>query len=59
MPARFFDLAWMSRLRLLDPLRGDPRFESLRERVAERAGRVVAAFRGPAESLEQALADLG
>jgi TolB-like protein len=52
------DLAWMNRLRLLDPLRGDAKFEALRERVKKRADRVVASWRGPAETLEAALASL-
>jgi serine/threonine-protein kinase len=53
------DLAWMNRLRLLDPLRGDPRFEALRTRVSARAEQVQTAWRGPAESLDEALASLG
>ena len=52
------DLGWMNHLRLLDPLRGDAKFEELRKRVLERAARVAAAWRGPAETLEQALASL-
>jgi serine/threonine-protein kinase len=52
------DLGWMNRLKLLDPLRGDPRFEALRVRVQERAARVGVAWRGPEESLDEALASL-
>lgn len=53
-----FDLCWLNRLKLLDPLRGDARFEALRGRVQERAARVGASFRGPEESLDEALASL-
>jgi serine/threonine-protein kinase len=52
------DLAWMRRLRLFDPIRANPRFEGLSQRVRERAERVAVAWRGPAESLEEALASL-
>jgi len=41
------DLAWMNRLKLLDPLRGRPEFEALRTQVAARAQKVVAAWSGP------------
>jgi serine/threonine-protein kinase len=50
------DLAWMNRLTLLDPLRANPEFEVLRQRVRERARRVAEAWRGPAETLAGALA---
>jgi hypothetical protein len=53
------DLAWMSRLRLLDPLRGDPRFQALHERVHDRASQVAQAWRGDAETVDGALAGLG
>ncbi|MGZ5968890.1 MAG: hypothetical protein ACXWP4_14555 [Polyangiales bacterium] len=49
----------MSRLGLLDPLRGDAKFEELHARVRERAERVATAWRAPAESLDDALASLG
>ncbi|MFI5301781.1 MAG: tetratricopeptide repeat protein, partial [Polyangiales bacterium] len=52
------DLAWMNRLKLLDPLRSDARFEALRARVAERAAAVAVAWRGAPETLEGALASL-
>jgi hypothetical protein len=52
------DLAWMRRLRLFDPIRADPRFEALSQRVRERAEQVAIAWRGPAESLDDALASL-
>ncbi|MGZ3449323.1 MAG: protein kinase domain-containing protein [Polyangiales bacterium] len=52
------DLAWMNRLGLLDPLRGDAKFEELHARVRERAERVAAAWHAPAESLDDALASL-
>jgi hypothetical protein len=57
--AGLLDLAWMSRLRLFDPLRGDPRFQTLHARVRERASQVVEAWRGEPETLEGALASLG
>jgi aminoglycoside phosphotransferase (APT) family kinase protein len=50
------DLGWMSRLRLFDPIRGDARFLALRQRV--RAERVAVAWRGPAESLDEALSTI-
>jgi TolB-like protein len=53
------DLAWMNRLKLLDPLRADPKFEELQWRVRQRAARVSSAWRGPAETLDEALATLG
>jgi TolB-like protein/Tfp pilus assembly protein PilF len=52
------DLAWMSRLNLLDPLRADPTFEAHRRTVEERAARVIAAWRASPESLDDALATL-
>jgi hypothetical protein len=52
------DLAWMNRLRLLDPIRTDAKFEELRQRVSSRAERVAVAWRGPEESLDEALASL-
>lgn len=52
------DFAWINRLRLLDPLRGDPRFEALRARVRERAARVVASYHAPGESVAEAIAAL-
>jgi serine/threonine-protein kinase len=56
--AGLLDLAWINRLRLLDPLRGDPAFEALRRTVEERAAHVTLAWRGSVESLEEALASL-
>jgi serine/threonine-protein kinase len=56
--AGLLDLAWMSRLRLFDPIRANPRFEGLSQRVRERAEQVIVAWRGPAESLDDALASL-
>lgn len=52
------DLAWIARLRLLDPLRGQPRFEALHERVRARAKLVESAWRAPDESLVEAVASL-
>jgi serine/threonine-protein kinase len=52
------DLAWMRRLRLFDSIRETPRFEGLCERVRERAEQVAVAWRGPPESLDDALASL-
>jgi serine/threonine-protein kinase len=52
------DIAWMRRLRLFDPIRANPRFEGLTQRVRERAERVVVAWRGPPESLDDALTSL-
>jgi len=56
--AGLLDLAWLNRLRLLDPLRGDPTFEDLRRTVEARATRVTLAWRGSLESLDEALASL-
>jgi serine/threonine-protein kinase len=53
------DLSWMRRLRLLDPVRENPRFTAALAVVRSRAERVVAAWRGPVESHEEALASLG
>jgi serine/threonine-protein kinase len=52
------DAAWMTRLRLLDPLRSSSRFAALRDTVCERAERVVAAWRGPLETIDEALASV-
>jgi len=56
--AGLLDLAWMNHLRFFDPIRADSRFEALRQRVLERAERVTIAWRGPDESLHQAIASL-
>jgi hypothetical protein len=56
--AGLLDLAWMTRMRALDPLRGDPTFEARLRTVAERAERVVEAWRASSESLDEALASL-
>ena len=52
------DLAWMTRMRLLDPLRGDPTFEACRRTVAERAELVARAWQTSSESVEEALASV-
>ncbi len=52
------DLAWLNRLPLLEPLRGNARFEELRQLVATRAQAVVVAWQGPAETLADALTSL-
>jgi serine/threonine-protein kinase len=54
----FLDVAWMDRFTLLDPLRAEPRFQTLRAAVAERAARVRAAWRDPPEAVEHAIASL-
>jgi hypothetical protein len=56
--AGLFDLAWMNRLPLLDPLRGDERFEALRRTVAARAAHVTDAWHGAPDTFAQALASL-
>jgi serine/threonine-protein kinase len=52
------DRAWITRAKLFDPLRGEPRFEAASARVVERAARVSAAWQGTEERLEDALAAL-
>ncbi len=52
------DLAWLNRVPLLEPLRGNARFEALRQRVAKRAEEVIVAWQGPAETIADALASL-
>jgi serine/threonine-protein kinase len=42
-----FDVAWLRRCPLFDPLRGDPTFEAASARVQARADKVVAAYRAP------------
>ena len=44
--AHLLDLAWIERCPTLEPLRSDPRWPPLREMVALRAGRILAALRG-------------
>ena len=43
----FFDVAWMDHCIPLAFIRGEHGFQAVRERVAERAGRIIAAYREP------------
>jgi len=52
------DRPWITRARLFDPLRGEPRFEAAAAQVIERGAQVSAAWQGPEERLDEALATL-